>query len=146
MSEYTQVLKDVDEIDNKIIEEINYEISKIEKDFNDISEIMNDMNILIAHQGDKLETASMTVESIEVTISETTENLKIGEETENNTRGLVFNILTITVGVGLGCFGFIASPVIGISTTLIGIGNFFFFFFSNILGAGLGIVAIRTIK
>lgn len=112
--------KEIDEIDEKIIEERNKEIKQIEKDVEDISEITQDMRMLLHQQGELIDQALYHLTSSEIHVNEACQSLEISEEHQTNMIGTIVDASAVAVCVGLGAFGFFGGVVVGVPTLIAG--------------------------
>ena len=104
-----------DDIDIKIIEETNQDIRNIEYDLITLSEIYKELSYMIDGQGDNL---NRTNEDIATSIK----NLADAEEITWKRQKIIRDLFIVLGGIGVGAFGFIAGPLIGLGTLLTGAG------------------------
>lgn len=109
-----------DEVDVAIIKERNEEIENIEQDILMISEISNDMGVLIHEQGEMIDVAIEKLDSATIHVNEAKEVLEKTEEIHKNTMGTLFDAATLALTIGAGAFGFFSGPIVGIPTLLVG--------------------------
>lgn len=111
-----------DEIERLIIEETNKEIQELEKDFLEINYIFTNLNEMIYIQGDRLDQVNEKIETSERDVSISVRELADVEEMVFNKNKIIRYVSIMVGSLGLGAFGFIAGPIIGIGTLLSGAG------------------------
>ena len=99
------------DVDIKIIEETNQDIRNIEYDLITLSEIYKELD----EQGYNL---NRTNEDIAMSIK----NLADTEEITWKRQKIIRDLFIVLGGIGVGAFGFIAGPLIGLGTLLTGAG------------------------
>ena len=116
-----------EEIDNKILEEINKEIEKrnldskqIADDMLGLKEIYRQISILLQEQGDDLNVVENDVNIIEVNVNDGVKSLEKAEILSRDKIKTVRDVAIIVGGLSLGGLGFIASPFIGLATLITG--------------------------
>ena len=122
-------------IDYKIIEERNSEIKNLEKDIEDISEIMSDLSLLIFDQGESLETCIKNIENTEIHVNESLKSLENVEIYVNNRRNILRSFGIIIGGATFGAIGFVAGPIVGAATLVSG----------GVLGSGIAYLTNKLI-
>lgn len=111
-----------DEIERLIIEETNKEIQELEKDFLEINHIFTNLNEMIYTQGDRLDQVNEKIKTSERDVSISVRELADVEEMVFNKNKIIRYVSIMVGSLGLGAFGFIAGPIIGIGTLLSGAG------------------------
>lgn len=108
----------LDLIDRKIIEEKNAEIRSLSEDLSNLSEIYQDLSLMIFDQGEEINIVEKKIEIIEEKISEGTESLN---KAQNGYKNFLRDGSIIIGTVSLGALGFIGGPIIGIVTLFSGV-------------------------
>lgn len=108
------------EIERKIIEERNKDVSDIEREVITISEIMLDLAVLVNDQKETIETVVQNIENSNVNIEESVKTLEKAEEYVIQNNKTIRNAIIIIGGISLGALGFIAGPIVGVATLLTG--------------------------
>ena len=122
-------------IEYKILEERNLEIKNLEKDIEDISEIMSDLSLLIFDQGESLEICVKNVENTEISVNESVKSLENVEIYVNNRRKILRNFGIIIGGATVGAIGFVVGPIVGAATIVSG----------GVLGSGIAFLTNKLI-
>ena len=112
-----------DNVDLHIIRERNREIRVLELQFGELAEISQDLAAMVYKDGEALEECSKNMESATEAVQESVENLSGAQNFANKTRGVILDVATITGGTLLGACGFLASPLVGVPTLILGVGG-----------------------
>jgi hypothetical protein len=110
-----------DDVNYQIIHERNASMEEIEREIFTLTEIFNDLAVLLVEQGEQLDAAESQVESAAEATTEAVQHLSRAAHWKSQARGIVLDAGTIVAGTGLGALGFLASPVVGVPTLVGGI-------------------------
>jgi len=122
-------------IDDRIIQERNWEIKSLESDIQDIAEIMFDLSLMVNDQGETLETAIQNIENTEMATYEAVKNLEKTEFYVNKSRKILRSAGIIIGGATVGAIGFIVGPIVGAATLVSG----------GVLGSGIAYLTNKII-
>ena len=111
---------DYQQVNDRIIQERNWEIKSLESDIQDIAEIMFDLSLMVNDQGETLETAIQNIENTEMATYEAVKNLEKTEFYLNKSRKILRSAGIIIGGATVGAIGFIVGPIIGADTLVSG--------------------------
>jgi len=89
-------LKELDEVDNRLIEEQNQDIKNIESDLQALNELFVDVNNLVGEQGEQLNVVEDHVISSDIQVQKGTEELTVAAKYQKSARK---KIILIIVGV-----------------------------------------------
>jgi len=89
-------LKELDEVDQRLIEEQNQDIKNIESDLQALNELFVDVNTLVVEQGEQLNVVETNVTSADIQVQKGTEELTVADKFQKSARK---KIVLIVVGI-----------------------------------------------
>lgn len=109
------------EIEYKVVNELNSEIRQIEKDLMDIQEINENLSMHVDLQGEELDLVEQRIAESATNTTEGVTSLERAEFFTEERKKIVRDVLIVTGGVVAGSLGFILGPIIGAITIASGI-------------------------
>lgn len=106
------------EVDPEEVEQ--QEMRSLFGDLEALRDIMVELNILTKHQGEQLQQVSSNVETADVETETAVSTLSATEDLTTKYRENITKLVAIAGGSGIGSIGFLANPIIGLSTTIFG--------------------------